>query len=1066
MKLTRAFTWLVFGAVCLSSFWLLSSKKGPITRVLKRENCPLFISVVIVSSNSATFLNECVESVLRQTWARFEIILVDQGSVDGSVDIGNHFHRQFPGIVRFIESRFSGTPSTARNLGISIAGGDYIVPLDGDDVLAPTALADYAAQMCRDADLDAVVGYNEMFGNLTLVRELGVPIVGQCELYDSRTMFVRNQIMNTCMYRRSVWIAAGHYSELAPAAEDWYFWWTAAETAPLKVQCINKTVLRYRQTGSSRSSESMLSNGAVYAALQTMHPKPFAVGEVANAHKVLRNAKSTLLDRTIKRLIEGFPRLGIPRFWRALQYLGSGDQDGALAELRAALRLDFHSGVRWQVVLVYAELQKARGADVGKELAVLLHERGDAKNLPLFWQGRAVFVSSNMLGFAGKKRDWCFGLYRNSVAGDFLATDNSSNGVFMSSDSAYGGVVHHSGVSHPSVKHCAVQRWTQGGGIRRVGIFLTVSLWSGRGGGDGVLVYVSHYGKTIFRTSLIPSTRVYEEASIPDIAAQGHTVLDFVTCAGRTDAHDSTLWNVDIHEIEPPERPTELEETRLDALQVTISSAARSWLHLGDLVSGVDRAKAVMYLGLAFECLQYATSRKLGLPEVEAVGLGSALSHALVRLGVKCVQNGEYNRAKRMFRLSVCTSSFAYAYAGLAVTVFLQRNLAEAQSLFFHARSIKGDVTLFLESLKAGGTKDLRDAVDALRNVTQPADAVVGQAPNHDVAIECSLAAGAPWFAGKPRRRLAVVYAHMANSRLGPQGTFQVEMDMLCFGFRALGYDVLKGALRDCLDEVEARFSGCKSRQIIVLAPVFLQYEREYENRLPNGTVLVQAEQLTGENNTWITKEYMGLLRSPKYVLWDYSETNLAELQRVGVRNAKVFTYGYVPQQSMSFPGSPVKDVDVAFFGLMHPRRYEILISLQREGFSCIFLEGVYNWERDFTLARAKVIINIHYYSSRVTETNRLMISLLARGMVISESGGAAAEQRFWEDAGVVFVPFDKLVNTTVAFLRNDLLRYEHVQRGIQHLIKWSFFEKLDHLVSRSNDGCGVAGSSCVRWPL
>jgi hypothetical protein len=1064
MKLPRAFTLAVLCVVCLSSFWLLSSKIEGSTRVLERgPTCRLFISVVVVSSNSASFLKECVESVLRQTWSRFEIILVDQGSKDGSVDIGNYFQRQFPGTVRFIESRFSGTPSTARNLGIIIARGDYIVPLDGDDVLAPAALALYAEQMCKDEDLDAVVGYNEMFGNLTLVRELGVPTVGKCERYDSRAMYVRNQIMNSCMLKRSVWIAAGHYSELAPAAEDWYFWWTAAETAPLKVQCINETVLFYRQTGSSRSSESMLSNGAVYAALQTMLPKPFAVGQVAQAHKVLQGAKSALLDRTIKRLIKRFPRLGIPRFWRALQYLGSGDEVRALEELRAALGLDFSSGVRWQVLLAYAEVQKARGADVGKELAALLHERADAKNLPVFWHGRAVSVSSNMLAFAGKKMDWRFGLFRNSVKGDFLATNHSINGVFKSSDSAYGGVVHHSGVSHPSLKHCAVQRWVNSEIRRRIGVFLTVSLWSGRGGGDGVHVYATHNGKTIFFASLIPGTRVYEEVSIPDIVAHGPTTLDFVTCAGNTDAHDSTLWNVDIYEIEPAKRLAELEETRIDTLQGIITSAVRSWLHLGDLVSGVDRSKAVMYLGLAFECLQYAGSRKLGLPEVEAAGLASALSHALVRLGVKCLQKGEYSRAKRLFRFSACTSSFAYAYVGLAVTFFLRRDLAMAQSLLSHARSIKNDVIYFLESFSAGGTKDLSDAVDALRNVTQRTNAVIGQVP--DLAIECRSVASTPWFAGRSKRKLAVVYAHVADSRLGPQGTFQVEMDMLYYGFRALGYDVLQGALGDCLDELEERFYGCNSRQLIVLAPVFLQFEKEFENRLPNRTVLVQAEQLTGKNNTWITKEYIGLLKDPKYVVWDYSEANLAELQRMGVRSAKVFTYGYVPQQSMSFPGSPVKDVDVAFFGLMHPRRYEILNSLQREGFSCIFLEGVYNWERDLTLARAKVIINIHYYSSRVTETNRLMISLLARGMVISERGAAAAEQRLWEDAGVVFVSFDKLVNTTVAFLRNDLLRQEHVDRGIQHLIKWSFFENLDLLVSQSNNGCGVGGSSCVKWP-
>ena len=77
----------------------------------------------------------CVDSLLSQTYTNFQIVLVDDGSTDSSADICDDFARQNSAVV--VLHKENGGLSDARNAGLSVASGEYVVFVDGDDLVAP-----------------------------------------------------------------------------------------------------------------------------------------------------------------------------------------------------------------------------------------------------------------------------------------------------------------------------------------------------------------------------------------------------------------------------------------------------------------------------------------------------------------------------------------------------------------------------------------------------------------------------------------------------------------------------------------------------------------------------------------------------------------------------------------------------------------------------------------------------------------------------------------------------------------------------------------------------------------
>lgn len=94
-------------------------------------------SVIIPAYNVADYIKDCVESVLQQSYDDFEVIVVDDGSTDNRTPQVIDYLEELDSRITIIHQKNSG-PSVARNKGISIANGDYILFLDGDDFWSET----------------------------------------------------------------------------------------------------------------------------------------------------------------------------------------------------------------------------------------------------------------------------------------------------------------------------------------------------------------------------------------------------------------------------------------------------------------------------------------------------------------------------------------------------------------------------------------------------------------------------------------------------------------------------------------------------------------------------------------------------------------------------------------------------------------------------------------------------------------------------------------------------------------------------------------------------------------
>ena len=123
---------------------------------------PSLISIIIIFYNAEKFIREAIESVFTQTYANWELVLVDDGSNDKSSEIAQEYVRQFPDKVRCLahEGKINCGMSASRNLGIQFSRGAYISFLDADDVWRSNTLQDQIAIL--EAHSEAALVYGEL----------------------------------------------------------------------------------------------------------------------------------------------------------------------------------------------------------------------------------------------------------------------------------------------------------------------------------------------------------------------------------------------------------------------------------------------------------------------------------------------------------------------------------------------------------------------------------------------------------------------------------------------------------------------------------------------------------------------------------------------------------------------------------------------------------------------------------------------------------------------------------------------------------------------------------------
>jgi glycosyltransferase involved in cell wall biosynthesis len=193
---------------------------------------PPIVSVVVPAVNVAGYIAQVLRSLCAQTLAEFEAIVVDDGSTDRTSEVVESFTDPR---IKLVQQPNLGV-SCARNTGLALARGAFVLFLDGDDLLHPAALERLAAALKQDPQ--AVGAY----GTFVKIRENGDRQPGQKPLerqtYPSGDILLdvieRSIFTNGghVLLRRDVALAIDGFDPRLSLAEDWEFFCRAASRGP------------------------------------------------------------------------------------------------------------------------------------------------------------------------------------------------------------------------------------------------------------------------------------------------------------------------------------------------------------------------------------------------------------------------------------------------------------------------------------------------------------------------------------------------------------------------------------------------------------------------------------------------------------------------------------------------------------------------------------------------------------------------------------------------------------------------------------------------------------------
>ena len=176
------------------------------------------VSVIVPAYNSEAFLEEAIESVLSQTYADTECVVVDDGSTDGTASKAKGFGSRVTYVYQENAER-----SAARNTGIGAATGGYICFLDADDFYASNKLHEQVEFLKGHPEYDVVYSNVRFFRGDDDRQYLDVPRRTPDGNLLKELLYGNFITVNAPLFRKSAVIAAGGFDSRLSHNEDWEF---------------------------------------------------------------------------------------------------------------------------------------------------------------------------------------------------------------------------------------------------------------------------------------------------------------------------------------------------------------------------------------------------------------------------------------------------------------------------------------------------------------------------------------------------------------------------------------------------------------------------------------------------------------------------------------------------------------------------------------------------------------------------------------------------------------------------------------------------------------------------
>lgn len=177
------------------------------------------ISVIIPCYNVEKYISSCLNSVIAQTVPAFEILCIDDGSTDRTLEILRAYEKKFPAVVSVFSVPNNGAPK-ARNMGLKNAKGNIIQFLDADDLLVKTK---FEKQLQGFDDSVDVVISDRIYKNEDLTQTIANFNFRDIEINPLETAVTRIIITGNPLYKKKMVEELNGYNENLKSAQDWEF---------------------------------------------------------------------------------------------------------------------------------------------------------------------------------------------------------------------------------------------------------------------------------------------------------------------------------------------------------------------------------------------------------------------------------------------------------------------------------------------------------------------------------------------------------------------------------------------------------------------------------------------------------------------------------------------------------------------------------------------------------------------------------------------------------------------------------------------------------------------------
>jgi len=240
------------------------------------------VSVIIPCYKQAHFLPEAVESVVSQSYPDWEIIIVNDGSPDNTNEVAQQLINKYSNKKIRLLKKDNGERSDARNAGIAIANGEYILPLDADDKLAANALRNLLALALEQTSPCVVFGSVQRFGVVN-TRFIGA------DHYSLKNLLQFNMVNVSSMFSKKVWQMLKGYKTEMTMYEDWEFWINCHQHNIPFIGTRNIVLYYRKHSNSTTANNSAKKHNFFFAKIISLHPQLFDLETVKQAKSVIKN---------------------------------------------------------------------------------------------------------------------------------------------------------------------------------------------------------------------------------------------------------------------------------------------------------------------------------------------------------------------------------------------------------------------------------------------------------------------------------------------------------------------------------------------------------------------------------------------------------------------------------------------------------------------------------------------------------------------------------------------------------------------------------------------------------